>query len=169
MVPIGACIIIFLVKMQQLELVRQGLNTTINIKLSFKFGKEIWNLSPKIFRWVGHLWTRLLLVRTRQTQRYHFCTRLLLVQNPIPQNTNTTNVIVKTQRKSAKRVRIRGSGVRPKFVRLKIKRILFVWWQQIKKIKKQTMLYKERTLEMHKTGIVRLIVKWLWFVWGNWL
>ena len=42
-------------------------------------------------------------------------------KNTRPQNTDTTNGIIKTKRKSAKRARTRGSGVRTKFVRLIIK------------------------------------------------
>ena len=40
-----------------------------------------------------------------------------------PKTLTLTNGLVKTQRKSAKTVRTRGSGVRPKFVRLIIEQI----------------------------------------------
>ena len=83
-----------------------------NYKLSYKFGKKIRNWSAKTFWWVDHLCTRLLLVQTHPTQKYHLCTWLLLVPKFQTQTTNTTNVIFKTRRKSAKIVRTRGSGVR---------------------------------------------------------
>ena len=103
MVPIGAGPIIFLVKLQRLEWVRQSLTTTITIKLGFKFGKKIMNLSTKTFRWVDHIWTQLLSVRTRQMQKNSFELHSCWYKNARIQSNNTTNRIVKRQRKSAKK------------------------------------------------------------------
>ena len=111
MVPIGARRITFLVRLQWLERARQSLNMTITIKLIFKFGKKIRNLSAKTFQGVDHLWNQLLLVKKRQTQNITFGLDVCWCKNVTPQNTNTTNGLVKTKRKTAKRVRTRGSGV----------------------------------------------------------
>ena len=48
--PIGVRRIVFLVKRQRLELVRQSQTMTIAIKLIMKFGGQIRNLSAKIFQ-----------------------------------------------------------------------------------------------------------------------
>ena len=53
------------VKLKWLEWVRQSRTTNITIKLVFKLGKKIRNLSAKTFRWVDQLCTQLLLVQTR--------------------------------------------------------------------------------------------------------
>ena len=42
-----------------------------------KLGGEINILSSKIFLWVNHLWTRLLLVKTRPTEQRHQLTRFM--------------------------------------------------------------------------------------------
>ena len=49
-------------------------------KLIFKLGGEIGTLGAKIFQWVNHLWTWLLLVQKLPTERRHQLTRFLSEQ-----------------------------------------------------------------------------------------
>ena len=80
MVPIGLRQIVFLKKLQRLEWSGQGQNKNIAIKLIFKLGIKIRTLGTKIIQWVGHLWTRLLLVQTRPTEQRHQFNQFLSVQ-----------------------------------------------------------------------------------------
>ena len=112
-VSIGAHIIMFLLLLQQLEWVNKILTTTITIKLVFKFGKIIRNLSPNCFEeattfgldsyWYKHI----------KRKNITFGLDSYCYKNTRPQTTNTSNIILKTQIKIRKRVNNRGSGVRP--------------------------------------------------------
>ena len=84
--PIGWRRIMSLSKQQLSERVGQGQTRNIAIKLFLKFGGKIRNLSAKIFWWVDHLFTGLLLVQTRQTQKHHNQTQLLFKKNQNPRH-----------------------------------------------------------------------------------
>ena len=78
MYPNGSRQVILLVKLQQIEWVGQGQNKTIVTKLILKLGGKIRIWGAKIFQWVDHLWTQLLLVRTQPMEQRHQLTQFLL-------------------------------------------------------------------------------------------
>ena len=99
------------------------LNTTITIKLSFKFGKKKKNERQSISMNQQPLDSTTIVAKTLDARKNIFGFDPCWCKNARPQNTNITNVITKIQGKSAKIVRTRGFGVKPKFVRLIIEQI----------------------------------------------
>ena len=100
MYPTGARRFNFSENLQELEWVGQGKRKSMIPKLILKLWKKIRILGSKIFLWVDHFWTRLLLVQTQTTEQHHQLTWFLSGKKRHPYSIETTNGFTKSKRTS---------------------------------------------------------------------
>ena len=118
--PIGTHQIVFLVKWQRSEWVRQSNTITIPIKLIFKYGGKSGIWDPEHFNESSTFVLDSYWHKHDKHKNVTFEINSCWYKNSIPQSTKTTNGIVKTQ---GKRARTREPGAIPIIIRLIIKRI----------------------------------------------
>ena len=178
--PTGLHRVMFLEKLQWLEWAGRSQNKNIVTELILKLEGKIRILGAKIFLWVYHLWTWLLLIRTRPMEKCQQLTRFLLVQKrQTPHHWNDQRICQHDQRslqydqwvhqnEKEKRMYQRTRS-QTHHCQTHHQKNLILLMIQVTVNQTKIKAMRRKSVGTQETGLVRLSVEWFWFVQQQWL